>query len=122
MKNVVTAALLSGAIALTSGCASILNDDTQQVNIATSTGKNITVRVDGQDFQAPGIITVKREDADKIVTTSAEGCTGQTLMPKEVDGKFWLNLLSGGSFGSSTDYSTEKMWAYQERVIVTCAN
>lgn len=120
MKNLVIGALMSGAIALTSGCASILNDDTQNVNIATSTGQTISVKVDGKEFQAPGIITVVREDADKIVMTSANGCTQQTLMPKKVDNMFWVNILSGGSFGSSTDYSTEKMWGYQDRVIVTC--
>lgn len=113
---------MAGAIALTSGCASILNDDFQRVNIATSTGQKITVKVDGQEFQAPGIITVTRENADKIVMTNAQGCTEETLVPKKVDNTFWLNILSGGSFGSSTDYSTDKMWGYQERVIVTCAN
>jgi uncharacterized protein YceK len=122
MKNIVLATLVSGAIALTSGCASILNSDTQQVNLATSNGKEITVKVDGQEFQAPGIATLTRVNADKIVMTDAKGCTKQTLAPKKVDNMFWLNILSGGSFGSSTDYSTEKMWGYQDRIVVTCAN
>jgi hypothetical protein len=122
MKNVVIGAIISCAIVLTSGCASILNDDFQRVNIATSTGQKITVTIEGKEFQAPGIITVTRENADKIVMTSAKGCTEQTLMAKEVDNMFWLNILSGGSFGSSTDYGTEQMWGYQERVVVTCAN
>lgn len=122
MKNIFTAALASSVIALTSGCASILNDDTQQVNLATSNGKVITVNVDGQEFQAPGIATLTRENANKIITTNAAGCAPETLAKKEVDNMFWLNLLSGGSFGSSTDYSTENMWGYQERIVVTCSN
>ncbi len=122
MNKIIAAALASSVIALTSGCASILNDDTQLVNIATSNGKTITVNVDGNDFQAPGIITLTRENADKVITTKAAGCTPQTLAKKSVDNMFWLNLLSGGSFGSSTDYSTENMWGYQERIIVTCSN
>ena len=122
MNKIITAAITSSVIALTSGCASILNDDTQMVNIATSNGKTIQVSVDGQQFQAPGIITLTRENADKVITTNAAGCTPSTLAKKEVDNMFWLNLLSGGSFGSSTDYSTENMWGYQERIIVTCSN
>lgn len=122
MKKIITTALAASVIALTSGCASILNDDTQQVNIATSNGKVIKVNVDGQEFQAPGIITLTRANSDKIITTTAAGCSPQTLAKKEVDNVFWLNILSGGSFGSSTDYSTENMWGYQERIVVTCAN
>ena len=122
MKNAVIGTLLSGAVALTSGCASILNDDTQRINLATSTGKTITVTVDGQQFTAPGIATVTRENADKIIVTEDKSCTKETLAPKKVDNMFWLNILSGGSFGSTTDYSTENMWAYDERIVVTCSN
>jgi hypothetical protein len=122
MKNIITTAIAVSVIALTSGCASILNDDTQQVNIATSNGKVIKVNVEGQEFQAPGIITLTRAKANKIITTTEAGCTPQTLAIKEVDNMFWLNLLSGGSFGSSTDYGTEKMWGYQERIVITCSN
>jgi hypothetical protein len=122
MKKIINAAIASSVIALTSGCASILNDDTQMVNVATSNGKTIQVSVDGQQFQAPGIITLTRENADKVITTDAKGCTPKTLAKKQVDNTFWLNILSGGSFGSSTDYSTENMWGYQERIIVTCSN
>jgi len=39
---------------------------------------------------------------------------------KSVDPKFFVNILSGGSFGSTTDYSTEKMWKYNENVVISC--
>jgi len=122
MKKVVSSALLAGAVALSSGCASILNDDFQQVNVATSNGKSIEVTVDGNTYQAPGVVNVAREDASKILMTNAAGCTKETVMPKEVSSMFWVNILSGGSFGSTTDYSTEKMWGYQNTVTITCAN
>lgn len=122
MKKIMAAALASSVIALTSGCASILNDDTQQVNIATSNGKVIKVNVEGREVQAPGIITLTRENSNKVITTTAEGCAPQTLAKKEVDNMFWLNILSGGSFGSSTDYASDSMWGYQDRIVVTCAD
>ena len=120
MKKMIITAFAATTLALTSGCASILNDDTQQVNIATSTGKSISVKVDGQEFQAPGIVSLTRENANKVIVTNDKNCTKETLAPKKVSNTFWLNILSGGSFGSSTDYSTDKMWGYQERIVVTC--
>jgi len=41
-------------------------------------------------------------------------------MENDVDPKFFVNVLSGGPFGSSTDYGTEKMWKYAENVTIAC--
>ena len=34
------------------------------------------------------------------------------LLDTEVESVFWVNILSGGPFGSSTDYGTESMFKY----------
>jgi hypothetical protein len=107
-------------ISLLSGCASILNEQTQPINVTSSTGNPITGSIDGVAFKAPGIVNVTRSDKDKVVKVDTEGCQKETLAPKSVDSKFYINILSGGVFGSSTDYSTEKMWKYQENIVVSC--
>lgn len=110
---------LCGAFFLT-GCASILNEADQKINITTSGNKAISGNVNGVAFTGPGVVTVKREKVAKIISVDTAGCTKQTTLPNEVDTKFWINLLSGGPFGSSTDYGTDKMWKYQDNVAIAC--
>lgn len=118
MKRLFPVAL--AAVIGLSGCASILNDQTQQVNVSSSTGAPINGTVDGKPFTAPGVVSITRENKNKIFVTSTEGCAKQTVAEKTVDPKFFVNILSGGAFGSTTDYATEKMWKYNENVVITC--
>jgi len=108
------------AVATLSGCASIMNDKTQQINVTTSNGKEITGTVNGIQFKAPGIVELIRENKNKIFVTDTEGCVKETVAEKSVDTKFFVDILSGGSFGSSTDYATEKMWKYNDNVVISC--
>lgn len=107
-------------IVLLSGCASILNDKTQPINVSSSTGSDVKGTVNGMPFKAPGIVTVVREKKDLLFVTETEGCTKETIAPKEISGMFWVNILSGGVFGSTTDFATEKMWKYSDTVIISC--
>lgn len=118
MKAIVFSALLV-TLGLT-GCASILNDKTQQVNVSSSTGSEIKGTVDGVPFSGPGIVSLTRENKNKIFVTQTEGCAKQTVAEKTVDPKFFVNILSGGAFGSTTDYSTDKMWKYSENIVISC--
>jgi len=108
------------AIALSSGCSTILNDDTQRVNITSSNSKPFEGRINGDTFIGPGVVEVKRKNADKVVYVDTEGCSQETLMAKQVDTKFFINILSGGALGSTTDYATERMWKYDDNVVVQC--
>ncbi len=111
------------ALALTvalSGCASILNEKTQSINVSSSSGADIKGTVNGMPFKAPGVIQVTRENKNKLFVTETEGCTKETIVEKSVDPKFFINILSGGSFGSSTDYASDKMWKYNESVVIAC--
>lgn len=103
-----------------SGCASILNDKTQSINVASSTGSDIQGTVNGVPFRAPGIIIVVREKKDLLFVTETEGCTKETIVPKEISGMFWINILTGGTSGSTTDFATEKMWKYHDTVVISC--
>lgn len=119
MKKTVLLTSLFAVLAL-SGCASILNDKTQAINVAASNGKEIVGTIDGTSFKAPAIVNVNRENKNKLVLVTTDGCAKETSVEKSVDPKFFINILSGGAFGSTTDYSTEKMWRYSENVIVSC--
>lgn len=102
------------------GCATILTEDTHKMNVSTSNGAEIEVEVDGQKQTAPGIITVKKSGEDKVLVTNASGCTESTNLNKEVETAFFINIISGGVFGSSTDLATKKMWKYQDSVTISC--
>ena len=41
-----------------------------------------------------------------------ENCNKDILLKKEINPTFYVNILSGGAFGSTTDYSTDSMWQY----------
>jgi uncharacterized protein YceK len=120
MKKFAICATLA-SIVLMSGCASILNEKTQQINVSSSNGKAIKGSVDGNSFTGPGIISVNRAKASKIFNVDTEGCVKQTAVENNVDPKFFINILSGGTFGSSTDFATEKMWKYADNVVISCA-
>lgn len=119
MKKIALALACSSVVAF-SGCASILNEKTQPVNVSSSNGKPIAGKIDGVAFTGPGIVNVVRENKDKVLMATTEGCAPETAMPKSVDSKFFINIISGGVFGSTTDYTTEKMWRYSETVVVAC--
>lgn len=119
MKVLAGAAVLM-TLTMFSGCASILNEKTQKVNVSASNGQSITGTIDGVAFTAPGVVEVTRAKADKVVTVETPGCAKSTAMQKSVDSKFFINVLSGGAFGSTTDYATEKMWKYEDNVVISC--
>lgn len=117
MKSIIA---IAAATLVLSGCASILNDQTQSVNVTTSNGQEVTGTVNGTAFKAPGVVQLTRENQNKVFRTDNANCAKETVAEKSVDGKFFINILSGGVFGSTTDYSTEKMWAYAQNVTIAC--
>lgn len=102
------------------GCATILNEDFQKVNVVSSDGRAIEGTIDGTPFQGPGIVDVKRANEDKIVMVDTAGCVQETVATKSVDSVFFVNILSGGAFGSTTDFASEKMWKYDDTIEIIC--
>ena len=105
---------------LMTGCASIINEKTQSVNVSTSNGAKISGVVNGQAFTAPSVVPLVRENKNKVFVTDNAKCAKETVAEKTVDPIFFINVLSGGPFGSTTDYSSEKMWKYSENVVISC--
>lgn len=115
-KSLILVLPLAGAM-LFSGCATILDGKTQTINLTTSKPK--TVDINGQQFSAPGVVTVQRSNKDAIV--NIKECNKQILLQKSVNPTFFVNILSGGAFGSTTDYSSDAMWKYdQTNINVDC--
>lgn len=116
IKKAISFAVL---VSVMSSCASMFNKDYQQVNVVTSNGKKAELSIDGKTISAPAIVDVKRSEKSLIVTGKGK-CAGQTIANSKISNVFWINLLSSGPFGSTTDYATEKMWQYDDRIEVSC--
>ena len=121
MKKILLPITIAGVL-MASGCATILNEDTQNLNVRTSNNSEITAIIDGKKIKTPGSMAVKRAKGDLVVFTTAKNCAGATQVESSVDSVFFLNLLSGGTFGSTTDYSSDDMWEYDTDVVVNCNN
>lgn len=118
MKKIMTLAAV--AVFVSTGCATILNDDVQRINVSSSNNQPIEGSINGQSFSGPGIVEVTRAREDKVLRVDTEGCRKESLVASSVDPVFFINILSGGVFGSSTDYSTDRMWKYDDNVVVPC--
>jgi hypothetical protein len=114
----VTCALLT---VVATGCASVFNDKTQNVNVVTSNGRAAEVSIDGMPFHAPGVASFKRAKADKMITTRDPKCNQTTVAPSSIDNIFFVNIFAPlGVLSSTTDYASEKMWKYQDTVVISC--
>ncbi len=119
MKQIIILATAALAITTMSGCATILKGKTQQVNIATSNNEQATITIDGKVVTAPSIVEITRKNENLVVSTSTKGCT-PTSVSSAIEPVFFVNILSGGPFGSTTDYATGSMWKYDENIMINC--
>jgi hypothetical protein len=99
------------------GCATILNGPNQKVNVTTPKGQQETAIVDGKSYTVPSVIEVRRQNKD-ILVANAKCPDQQALLTKSVSGTFFVNILSGGVFGSTTDYASGDMWQYDNKNVV----
>lgn len=118
-KKIGVAIVVSSMLAMT-GCATILNEKKQNVNVGTTSGIKVSGTIDNVAFEAPGVVALERSKKDKIIKVSDSRCVSSTVASKSVDPIFFVNILSGGVFGSTTDYSTEKMWKYEDNIMINC--
>ncbi|MBD3843707.1 MAG: adenosine deaminase [Campylobacterales bacterium] len=117
LKKVVILGSISGFAMLLSGCATILDGKTQTINLTTSKPKSVDIN--GQQYSAPGIITLQKENKDAVL--NIKECNKTIVLTKSVTPSFFVNILSGGALGSTTDYATDAMWKYdQTNVNVDC--
>jgi len=120
MNRIAPTVILVASMFLGSGCATILTDDFHQMNVSTSNGEDTMVTIDGASKSAPGIVSVMKANQDKILVAENSNCTQETFLKKTIEPTFFINIIAGGVFGSSTDYYTGKMWKYQDSVVISC--
>ncbi len=121
MNSIIKASIAAAVLAST-GCATILTEDVQSINVVSSSSKAFDVKVDGQIQRAPGVITVKKENKNKTIEVLDAECAQTLALNKEIEPTFFVNILSGGAFGSTTDFASEKMWRYQNDIRIECSN
>ena len=97
------------------GCASIMDEGTQSINLRTSDNKNVKVRVKDYNKEAiytiPGKITVTRSHNDLVVTTINTDCITPTItrIPSKISEKDrWIYNVS----------KLEKLWYYNDTYII----
>jgi len=104
-----------------SGCATVMDGETQTITI-NSNPSGLRATLDGKVIHTPAIIKIKREEYDRVIRVDDDKlrCHKIITLNKQVNPTFFANLLSGGSFGSTTDYASGSMWKYDDNVNIDC--
>ncbi len=102
---------------LVSGCATMFSGKTQNINLTSS--KPYKVDINGATYNSPSIITLDKDEEDKILTIKE--CNKKIILKREIEPTFWINILGLGAFGSTTDYASKSMWKYdQDNLQISC--
>lgn len=112
------AAAVAGLMLFQVGCATILKGDMQPISV-NSNVDDAEVYINGSKVgETPFIGQVKRTKTLSTLEVKKDGYkTKKIMLDTSVEPVFWVNLLSGGVFGSTTDYATESMWKYAPSTI-----
>lgn len=117
MKKLAVALLMSSSL-LTS-CATLLNGETQKINLSTYSGKPEKVNIDGKTYEVPGVVEVKRQNKDIVIIPEKCPEQQQVLQKKPSGLPIVLNVLFFIP-GLTTDYVTGSMWEYDNNAVVGC--
>ncbi|MDY5822112.1 MAG: hypothetical protein SPJ83_04845 [Helicobacter sp.] len=111
---------LALSLLLITGCGTVTNGTKQKISISTSTGQQVIARVDGKKVTIPAkdIAVSRKKGADIRVLEEDNPCfetTNYSISGKgKVSGVFWINIFSGGFFGSTTDAISGGMWQFND--------
>ena len=111
--------LILAALSLVAGCATIVTGSTQTLTINT-TPSGATVTLNGNNLGVtPMSIEVKRPETERSVFRfEKEGYKPLELPVARSMNTWWLgNIITGGVFGSTTDYASGAMYEYQPGLI-----
>ena len=106
------------------GCASIFSNKQDIVLVAQdpdATPKiNIMANGAPPEMTLPGVIKVKRDGEDILVTINDE-CykkNTQIIYASKINPAILINVLGFGVYGSTTDFATGAAWKYDKRVVI----
>ncbi|MGL5302647.1 MAG: hypothetical protein ACRC9M_03455 [Aeromonas sp.] len=101
------------------GCSSVLNGSSDEINVSTNSNANCSIN--GQNFQAPGSVTVDRSSDDLIVNcvSSDNQAKGMTkIASSATTSAIAGNLLLGGIPGWLVDFGTGNAYNYPNLVML----
>lgn len=113
MRSMILIAAAVGAIFI-SGCATIIDGGSQDLHFY-SYPEGAKVTLNGRPVgTTPVTVTRDRRRDDLRVEISKDGYrTHHGTLESDLNMVFLVNLVSGGAFGSTTDYATGAMWQYK---------
>lgn len=112
MNTRLLAALSMLGLAL-SGCATIVNGTTQTLTVNTNV-PGAQVSLNNVPIGVTPLIVSLRRGQEGVLSVQAPGYQPfQAPITKRINGIFFANILIGGTFGSTTDYITGAMYAYE---------
>jgi len=92
------------ACAVTTGCASIVNGTTQEVQIRTTPpGARALILPEGETIETPGEVTLRRKLAHTIQFDLEGYCPATTYLDRVTSGWINGNILLGGLIGTAVD-------------------
>ena len=123
MQNRILKTVALGLVSLSlASCATLISGKTQKINVSSFGKENVKFEIDGRNYKTPAIVTVERENKDKVIRVLDENCyQKEVLVNKKFNLISLLNfLVPSGLFGLTTDYSTGAMWEYDNNVHINC--
>ncbi|MFA6165874.1 MAG: PEGA domain-containing protein [Gemmatimonadaceae bacterium] len=98
---------------MVSGCATLIGGTSQTLTVNSNVaGAEVYLN---QTFlgKTPLTAEVKRGQTGVLKVNAAGYQPYAIAINKKISTMFWVNIFSGGSFGSSTDYATGAMYEYE---------
>ena len=109
--------LISFILVLSSGCATIMKDDSQPVAFSSEPQGAVVVINNVPRGTTPSTIMIKRKRGKTMITIQKDGYHPETFpLDKSVAGMTFGNIIFGGLIGVGVDVATGKASDYQDSV------
>ena len=97
---------------VSSGCATILDGSSQPVNIDSSP-HGARIYVNGVEVGTTPLSMLMKRSKSTMILAKKNGYEDQQLaLQTKINNTFWVNILTGGPLGSTTDYASDAMIEY----------
>lgn len=97
---------------VSSGCATILDGSSQPVNIDSSP-HGARIYVNGIEVGTTPLSMLMKRSKSTMILAKKNGYEDQQVaLQTKINNTFWGNILTGGPFGSTTDYASDAMVEY----------
>lgn len=97
---------------ISTGCATILDGSSQPVNIDSSP-HGARIYVNGTEVGTTPLSMRMQRSKSTMILAKKNGYEDQQIaLQTKINSTFWVNILTGGPFGSTTDYASDAMIEY----------